>query len=416
MKIKNTLNIIAGLALLALAIRTDAQCPQICDGEVRLSAIFDGFDSGNKAIEIAIQRSALPHIPSGSDHFALAALFPAMGSFDACVIHGEVSRSLLANLSELNAIWQVWRPQMYRQVRWEADNVPEKSFVSEQRSGHLLAFSGGVDSSATLKRHTSESLGWRNLRIAGALIVHGFDIPISEREGFRMAHEKAERITSSVGVPLISARTNLRELPHDWEDAFATKLASILHVFNETFEGAVFAADEPYAFYEFANVPWGQNPVSDRWLGTCSFPVRSDGAELSRLEKVRLITEWEAALDNIRVCWEGNVPGENCGACEKCVRTQLELAALGITPGENFKAHLSPRMVAKMQLRNEMHLANALVILDYSSRNNLSAWWTRELRKVVRRGCRPPVRFQALRQSTLWKALRRILRPQRSSH
>ncbi len=385
---------------------------QICDGEVRLRAIFDGFDSGNKTIEIAIQQSALPHIPSRSDHFALAALFPAMRSFDACIIHGEVSRSLLANLSELNAIWQVWRPRMYRQVRWETDKVAEKSYISEQRSGHLLAFSGGVDGSATLRRHASESLGWRNLHIAGALIVHGFDIPTSDKEGFKMAHEKAERITSSVGVPLISARTNLRELPGDWEDAFATKLASVLHVFNETFEGAVFSSDRPY---EFANLPWGANPVSDRWLGTSRFPVRTDGAELSRLEKVRLITEWEVAVNNIRVCWEGGVPGENCGTCEKCVRTQLELVALGITLRENFKAHLCPGMVIKIRPRNEMQLAYLSEILDYSNRNNLSAWWTDELGKVVRRGCSSPVPFQALRQSILWRVLRKILKPKRLS-
>ncbi|PYV66292.1 MAG: hypothetical protein DMG97_29910, partial [Acidobacteria bacterium] len=153
--------------------------PQICDGEVRLRAIFDGFASGNKIIEIAVQQSALHHIPSRGDHFALAALFPAMHSFDTCIIHGEVSRSLLANLSELNAIWRVWRPQIYREVRWEADKVTEEALVLNRRSGHLLAFSGGVDSSATLRRHTSESLGWRNVHIAGALIVHGFDIPTS---------------------------------------------------------------------------------------------------------------------------------------------------------------------------------------------------------------------------------------------
>src|SRR5258707_920685 len=119
------------------------QAPEICDGEVWLRAVFDGFDSGNKVIEIAVQQSALPHIPSRSDHFALAALFPAMRSFDACIIHGEVSRSLLANLSELNAFWQFWRPQIYRQVRWETDKLAEKSFGSGQRLGHLLAFSGG---------------------------------------------------------------------------------------------------------------------------------------------------------------------------------------------------------------------------------------------------------------------------------
>jgi hypothetical protein len=385
------------------------QGPQICDGEVRLRAIFEGFDSGSKAIEIAIQQSALPNIPLRSDHFALAALFPAMRSFDTCIIHGEVSRSLLANLSELNAIWQVWRPQVYREVLWEADKVAEKSLVSEQRSGHLLAFSGGVDGSATLRRHASQSLGWRNLHIAAALIVHGFDVPILNAEGFRMAYEKAERITSSVGVPLIPARTNLRELPDDWEDAFVAKLASVLHVFNETFEGAVFSSDGRR--YAFANLPWGSNPFSNHWFGTCSFPVRTDASELNRLEKVKLISEWEAAVNNIRVCWEG-VPGENCGTCFKCLLTQLELVAVGITPRENFKAHLCPGMVVKIRPRNQMRLLHLSEILDYCNQNNLSAWWTAELRKVVERGCRP-VRFQALRQSILWRVLRKILKPKR---
>jgi hypothetical protein len=329
------------------ALHVWPKTPEICDGEVRLHAVFDGFDSGNKTIEIAVQQSALHHIPLRSDHFALAALFPAMRSFDACHIHGEVSRSLLTNFSELNAFW---RPQVYRQVRWETDKVSEEAIASEQRSGHLFAFSGGVDSSATLRRHASDSLGWRNLHAAAAVIVHGFDIPVSNVEGFRSAFEMAERITSSVGVQLTSARTNLRELPDHWEDAFGTKLASVLHVFNETFEGAVFAADEPYAF---PNVPWGSNPVSNQWLGARSFPVRPEGAELSRLEKVKLISEWEAAVNNIRVCWEGTVPGENCGTCEKCVPTQLQLIALGKTPRGNFKVHVRPGMVIGIRPPNK---------------------------------------------------------------
>ena len=384
-----------------------------CDGEVQLRAVFDGFHSGNKTIEIAVHRSALRHIPSRSDHFALAALFPAMRFFDACVIHGEVSRSLLTNISELNAFWQFWRPEIYRPVRWDADKVADKPLESEQRSGHLFAFSGGVDSSATLRRHASENLGWRKLQVGAALIVHGFDIPASDSAGFRSACEKAERITSSVGVPLTSARTNLRALPDDWEDAFGTKLASVLHVFNETFEGAVFAADEPYAF---PTVPWGSNPVSNQWLGTSSFPVRADGAELTRLEKVKLISEWETAFNNIRVCWEGAVPGENCGTCEKCVRTELQLLALGKTPAGNFKVPLCPGMVIRVRPPNKKVLHFLSELLDYCNHNNLSAWWTDELRKVVRRGCGTHVRFRALRQSILWRTLRKILRSKRSPY
>ena len=384
------------------------ESPQASDEEVNLRAVFEGFDSGKKTIDIAVQRPALPRLPSRSDHFALAAVFPAMRSFDACVVHGEVSRPLLANLSEFNAIWQAWRPQTYRQVQWEADKVAGEPFVSEQRSGHLLAFSGGLDSTVSLRRHTLGNLGWRKLHIAGALMVHGFDIPVSDAEGFRRAREKAARITSTVGVPLISARTNLRELPDDWEDAFAAKLAAILHVFNETHEGAIFASGRTYAFPE---LPWGSNPVSDHLLGTCVFPVRTDGAEHTRLEKVKLVSEWEVAVNHIRVCWEGKVPGENCGVCEKCVRTQLELAAFGVTPRGNFKARLRPGMVAGIRLRNEAQLSDFSEILAYADRNHISAWWTEELRKVVRRGCGSSIRFRALRQSRPWRLLRQLMKP-----
>ena len=51
------------------------------------------------------------------------------------------------------------------------------------------------------------------------------------------------------------------------------------------------------------------------------------GIRYSRLDKVRLISGWKVALDNLRVC-TANAPGLlNCGRCEKCLRTMLELLA-----------------------------------------------------------------------------------------
>jgi hypothetical protein len=51
---------------------------------------------------------------------------------------------------------------------------------------------------------------------------------------------------------------------------------------------------------------------------------------MSRLEKAGLVGGWPAALQNLRVCNkpEAYQPGRlNCGQCEKCVRTMLELMA-----------------------------------------------------------------------------------------
>ena len=362
---------------------------QVRDGEVVLRAVYSGFDLGSKTIEIAVAQAGLPRIPTRNDHFALIALFPAMQMFDRCVIHGAVSRTLLENLSELTTVWQVWRPEKYRLVQWEADEVVEPSLAGGQRAGHLLAFSGGVDATVTLKRYTDGGLGWRNRTIKGALLVHGFDIALTDQESFQRAGERGERITSSVGVPLIRARTNLRELPNEWTDSFAAMLSGVMQVFNETFEGGVFASDEPYAF---PKLPWGSNPITNLWLGTERFPIRTDGAEFTRLEKVRLVSTWETAIKNIRVCWEGNIPGENCGACEKCVRTLLELAVCGITPGDNFHTHLSPGKVLGIQPTNDVQMSYLAEVLEHSEQNNGSAWWAEELRQVVGRGVKIPKR------------------------
>jgi hypothetical protein len=52
---------------------------------------------------------------------------------------------------------------------------------------------------------------------------------------------------------------------------------------------------------------------------------------MSRLDKVAAIAEWPEALAVLRVCLMFDVPNgaPNCGRCEKCVRTMLELMLCG---------------------------------------------------------------------------------------
>jgi len=48
------------------------------------------------------------------------------------------------------------------------------------------------------------------------------------------------------------------------------------------------------------------------------------------------------ALDNLRVCWENRFGRYNCGVCEKCIRTMLNLEAAGmIEKCKSFKRRLS---------------------------------------------------------------------------
>ena len=51
---------------------------------------------------------------------------------------------------------------------------------------------------------------------------------------------------------------------------------------------------------------------------------------LSRMAKLKIVSEWDTAFQNFRVCL-ANVPDRlNCGKCEKCVRTMLGFVGLGV--------------------------------------------------------------------------------------
>jgi hypothetical protein len=57
---------------------------------------------------------------------------------------------------------------------------------------------------------------------------------------------------------------------------------------------------------------------------TTSFYISNQ--EMSRIEKVRLISEFEQSYEWLLVCWLHKL---NCGKCRKCIRTMLELDFLG---------------------------------------------------------------------------------------
>jgi hypothetical protein len=73
--------------------------------------------------------------------------------------------------------------------------------------------------------------------------------------------------------------------------------------------------------------PWGSHPALDPHYSTVDLQVVHEGLTLSRLDKVRLISDWDVALRNLRVCTMNPTEGLNCGQCEKCMRTMLELLA-----------------------------------------------------------------------------------------
>ena len=75
----------------------------------------------------------------------------------------------------------------------------------------------------------------------------------------------------------------------------------------------------------------------DPCFSTERVAIIHEGIIFSRLDKVRDLATWPVAIENLRVC-STIVPGYlNCGFCEKCVRTKLELMAVGLEIPNTFK-------------------------------------------------------------------------------
>ena len=82
--------------------------------------------------------------------------------------------------------------------------------------------------------------------------------------------------------------------------------------------------------YDLPNlVPCGSHPLLDPQYSSFGFAMRHRDLEFSRVDKIRLIREWDAGFQNLRVCLRNAPDRLNCGTCEKCVRTMLALVGLG---------------------------------------------------------------------------------------
>ena len=188
---------------------------------------------------------------------------------------------MLLNLRAFQEAWSCWRPETYHQI----DIVPSE-IVDSVPPGHqaIVAFSGGVRFVFTALRHSKKLLRESSFPVRAVLLVHGFDVPLSNPGHFEKLKER-EPLIKNLNLELITMRTNIKELwIQDWHDSFIAQLASCMHNFSHRFRYALTGSAEPY---NALILPWGQNRCTDHLLSGSHMAIVHDGAGFSRTEKVR---------------------------------------------------------------------------------------------------------------------------------
>jgi hypothetical protein len=308
------------------------------------------------------------------DFAALATLFIAMKHRARLVIRGPVTSIMLRNLEELNEAWNQLRPHQYGLIPIEADEIVSDTLQS--MPGNLravLSFSGGLDASFTLVRHLSGHAGHRTGDVATAVLIHGFDIPLSAQAAFERARASAEDALAAVGLSLTTLRTNWREVAEtDWEMDHMAAIAACLHNFAGACELGLFGSDLTYAFNFW---PWGSNPAIDPFLSGGRFTLRSEGQAFLRTARAELVATVPAIAERLRVCWAGPLTGTNCGRCEKCIRTQLNFLAAGHDPGPAFPVRATLRDILFLNAPHPGSVNYLVDILQSANRNGTGGAW-----------------------------------------
>jgi hypothetical protein len=269
--------------------------------------------------------------------FIVGCILPAM-------YHGEKRVSLKAEICPelrdgLNTVmsWiQHWFEPTHNLVKIEAkvQSYPQTPLMP-RRAG--LFFSGGIDSLAMLRanhlNYPPEHPGY----IRDALIIFGQNIESDNRpEAFEKAVNALSEVALESGITLIPIYTNIRSLDENAEffinQFHGAILGAVAHTFAHRLTTVYISSSDEIPTLSLIKrqhfKPFGSHPLIDPNYSSSNLQIRHEGITISRLDKTKLVADWDVALQNIKVC-QPNWPSENCGRCEKCIRTMLALLALG---------------------------------------------------------------------------------------
>jgi len=338
--------------------------------------------------------AALADDVTASPDAALLAAYPLALWFAErrLAVEGDVCPRLADGVRTAMALGHEWYPQL-RPVAIEAtERTPPVPNASRGERRAAVCLSGGVDALTLLYLNTRTVPVGHPARFTDGLFLFGlntYDYAGGVARPERLAAYEAQRarlaaLCEATGVTLLTAATNVRPLFPTYEAwchaTHSAPLASVGHAMTPRLRSLAVASAG--AGLAPAVVP---NALVDAFHASHALDVHSAHATLPRLEKVRLLAGWPEGLAALRCCFMIRVhdgPVQNCGQCEKCVRTMLEFLAVGALDRAPFPTRdVTPEAVERVAYADS--LATRIFFAEVTP--SLAAQGRDDLVRVIRR-------------------------------
>lgn len=291
-------------------------------------------DSGRKQEDVYFGTTGefAGDLTAAPEAFLLGCALPAVFLGEKRIkINGEICSSLKQGIETNLQTFRKWYGPQYQPIPIEAP--PRKSSLKNCKNRAALFLSGGIDSLYSLRINRLKVPFENTLSVKDCFVVHGFDIGYEDGRPeddivFERALRSLKSITDDAKTSLISVYTNIRRLHNDlhfWEKCFhGAALAAVAHCFTSRINRVTIASSHAPENLE----PWGSHPKIDSNYSSRDFYVIHDEL-FPRFKKTKVVADWDVALDNLRVCTSNKEDLLNCGKCRKCLRTKVQLLALG---------------------------------------------------------------------------------------
>jgi hypothetical protein len=228
-----------------------------------------------------------------------------------------ISPRLRSAVPRIESLLHGWFPDRFADVDVQVGLGPGLTPTTGRTA---LFFTGGLDSFCEVVRLRGH--------IDDLIYVQGFDVPPGDDARARDADRAVRTAADELGMTLLTVDTDVRSFSDPyltWEEYHGAALSAVALMLGDRYTRVLIASS--HGGHDLS--PWGSHPVLDPLWSTERVEIVHSGYGLTRVDKAAIVSRSEVALRWMRVCYlppEGSI---NCGSCEKCLRTAVNLRAVG---------------------------------------------------------------------------------------